>query len=310
MKLKNTNQIKKLFKITGNDISSFVTDNIASEFKIKKSNKERIIVVPSLHLKSIFRWLLDNIFEKEFIPHECVHGFVKNKSIVTNAKAHLYHSPNWVYTIDINNFFGSITRNDVLSIFIEKGWPTSVANAFADLCTYKNTLPQGFPTSPCLANAFLNKFDTHIHDFCKTYGIRYTRYADDLTFSSTDFVSVKKINEEVSCTLKKQNLFLNPKKEHLQKGKHKKITGININGHKLVSSRRFRKKFDNEIFFCKKYGIMDHLARTGTLTRSNFKSYMYGKACFINMIDQDLGQQYFRKLQHLNWPEIPNNAYF
>ena len=143
--------------------------------------KTRWIEAPSEELKEIQRLLLDTLLYK-LEPTEYAHGFVPGRSIVTNASCHV--GKKWVLTADIKNFFPSVTKAQVIEVLAPLELAPERQAIIMELVTLRGHLPQGAPTSPHLANLVAGQLD---HALASIYAVKpfiYTRYADDLTFSS------------------------------------------------------------------------------------------------------------------------------
>lgn len=308
MNFTNTEQIKSVFKIPHDmTVEKFVSKNINQYYFIKKKSKNpRQIYIPSIQLKTIQKWILKKILTKEFSSSEVAHGFISGRSIVTNAREHLYNEPSWILTMDITNFFDSIRFDSIKLLFIQHGYTKEVSRTFATLCTYRGKLVQGFPTSPFLANLYLKSFDVYLKSNLQKYNVKYTRYADDLTFSGNiekNYESIILESERmVEKGLTKLQLQVNSKKTNIQTKERKRVTGIWLYKDKLSVSNNYLKKFKREIYYCKKYGVVDHLIHTNKVEISNFHGYMYGKAYFVKMVDHKLGMKLLKELNDLNWP--------
>lgn len=164
----------------------------------KRDGTERAIWAPLPRLKEAQRWVLRNIVEK-LLVHGSVHGFVAGRSTLTNAEAH--PDPDLVVRIDIKDFFPTVTFPRVKGVFRKAGYREEVATLLALLCTEPprevvdhegqtlyvavgpRCLPQGAPTSPALTNTLGLSMDRRLSGLAAKLGWRYTRYADDLTFS-------------------------------------------------------------------------------------------------------------------------------
>ena len=154
----------------------------------------RVIERPKARLKEIQRWILGEVLV--WIPaHDAAHGFVRGRSARTHASAHL--GRRLVMRFDLEDFFASVSAARVYGIFRAAGYPESVAHVLTGLCTNvvpmdepvsgrlarrlaTPHLPQGAPTSPALANLAAYRLDCRLAGF----GLTYTRYADDLVFST------------------------------------------------------------------------------------------------------------------------------
>jgi RNA-directed DNA polymerase len=201
----------------------------------KKGGSKRIIDAPNKELKSIQSWILRNILDNIKI-HVRSHGFVKRKSIKTNAKSHL--GKKYILCLDIKDFFPSIPYESVLKVFSKRYKSTSVAKCLAALCTYNGYLPQGAVTSPALSNIVFKIVDSQITKLCNDSGIRYTRYADDLTFSCNDMTCLKNLINPMKSILEKYNFNLNKKKTRYYSEKGRMlVTGLLLNTGNLTIGR-------------------------------------------------------------------------
>ena len=171
---------KELIKIINSPQSFYRT------FKIPKRNGgQRIISMPYPTLLFIQRWIKINILDKIELT-DSAHGFIKNKSILTNAKTHLGNKI--ILKVDIADFFPSIKINRVISIFQKFEYPSKVSYYLSSLCTIDCHLPQGAATSPTISNIIAKKIDRRLSKLSDSFSLVYSRYADDLTFSGS-FIS-------------------------------------------------------------------------------------------------------------------------
>jgi hypothetical protein len=164
----------------------------------KRGGGERAIWAPLPKLKAAQHWILHSIVEK--LPvHGAVHGFLPGRSILTNATAHT--GPRILVKMDVKDFFPTVTLQRVKGIFRKAGYREQVATLLALLCTESprevveqdgqtwyvslgpRCLPQGAPTSPALTSTLCLRLDRRLSGLARKLGYRYTRYADDLTFS-------------------------------------------------------------------------------------------------------------------------------
>lgn len=159
---------------------------VYKRFSIPRRNgKKRQIEVPTPALKYIQRIVHESL-TKIYGPHDAVHGFVPGRSVMTNAKGHL--GKRYVLNVDLVDFFPSITRKRVYGRLTSPpySFQSNVANTIASLCTNAfSRLPQGSPSSPVIANMVAAQLDTDIADLCARMGCWYTRYADDITISTS-----------------------------------------------------------------------------------------------------------------------------
>ncbi len=146
----------------------------------KPDGRERRILAPSPALKGMQRRLLDGYLGT--LPvHPCAMAFRPGASTVKNARAHAHAS--LVATVDLRDFFESTSAARVRRYFTRNGWHGDALHALMCLCTIRNALPQGAPTSPVLSNLVNSRLDDRLLQLAQNAGSIYTRYGDDLTFS-------------------------------------------------------------------------------------------------------------------------------
>lgn len=220
----------------------------------KKNGKFRTIYAPQKSLKNLQKKLY-KILILFYITKVPVHGFVKNKSIITNANYHL--NKKLILNLDLNNFFMTINRGRVFGLFRNKpfGFSILISKILTDICCLQNILPQGAPTSPIISNLICRQLDNNLTQLAKAFHCSYSRYADDITFSTNqkEFpIEIAKVeydenNKEVKHVvgnILKQTILLNGFKINEEKtriqNKHNRqsVTGIIIN-EKLNISRKY-----------------------------------------------------------------------
>jgi retron-type reverse transcriptase len=194
----------------------------------KKSGGKRIITAPQWPLRRLQRRLLDGIFASVGL-HPAATGFRPGVSIVDNASVHVGQL--MIVNVDIKSFFPSTPHALILSSCarVTKDLLSDRAcRLLADLCSYDGALPTGAPTSPTLANIILEPIDRSISLVCQRAGVRYTRYADDMTFSGGR--RPQSVLPFVSRVLGQLGYSLDPKKTNLfRRGRRQIVTGLVVN---------------------------------------------------------------------------------
>ena len=216
----------------------------------KRDGTDRAIWAPLPRLKEAQRWILLNIVERLLI-HGAAHGFVAGRSILSNANMHT--NARIVLKMDIKDFFPTITYPRVRGVFRHAGYREQVATLLALLCTESpreivqdngramfvslgpRCLPQGAPTSPGLTNVICLKMDRRLSGLAKKLGWRYTRYADDMTFSlpnkSKVDPNVKSLIGLVHQIVSDEGFQVHPSKTCVaRKGGRQTVTGLVVNG--------------------------------------------------------------------------------
>lgn len=149
----------------------------------RKSGTPRIIQAPIKPLKAIQAALATGL-AGHYRPRRAVHGYVRNRSIVTNARIH--RRQRWVLRVDLTDFFPSINFGRVRGLFLKLPYlfPPDVATLIAQICCHNNQLPQGAPTSPLISNLICRRLDRDLARLAVSERAYYTRYCDDLVFST------------------------------------------------------------------------------------------------------------------------------
>jgi retron-type reverse transcriptase len=215
---------------------TYQTDFLYRTYKVsKKSGGKRVIAQPNRELKAVQAWILRNILDKlSSSPHS--KGFDPGTSILENALPH--QGANYVLTLDLEDFFPSITASKVFSVFSSVGYSKKISAVLTNLCVFKGALPQGAPTSPKLANLVCAKLDARIHGYAGPKGIVYTRYADDITLSTQSAKKIQKAKDFIGTIISDEDLEINRTKTKLCGTKRqKKITGLIISQNNVGIGR-------------------------------------------------------------------------
>ena len=232
----------------------------------KRRGGTRSLLIPRTALKVLQRKLLQ-VLSAVFTPKTCVHGFVSKRSILSNAKPHVRRT--WVLNVDIKDFFPSINFGRVRGAFMARPCfrNAEVATALAQICCHDNQLPQGAPTSPIVANLVCSRLDGAAIHLAKTNRLTYTRFADDLTFSTnlpkfpasiaaaggagTDTL----IGPEMEKLLSQEGFTANASKVRLQNARSKlEVTGLTVNRFPNTS-RNYVRQIRAMLHAWEKFGI-------------------------------------------------------
>ena len=276
----------------------------------KKRGGKRLISAPMPRLKKAQHWILQNILNKVTL-HSAAHGFVTQRSIVTNATPHL--KAELVVNIDLKDFFPTIQYRRVKGIFRALGYSEKIATVLGLLCTEsevdqialdgrnyfvakgERVLPQGAPTSPALTNILCRKLDARLQGLAQKYGFTYTRYADDMTFSTSGEARqhLTQLLANVRRIIKDEGLVLHPDKLRImRKGARREVTGVVVNEQLTINRKRI-KKFKALLFQIEKDGIegkhwdgSDHLL-----------SSVRGYAHYIHSVNPKVGADLVRRTE-------------
>lgn len=240
----------------------------------KRSGGKREISVPYPALLSVQRWIYTNILQKISVSPYC-HGFVKRKSILTNCKWHIGKEN--LLKIDLSDFFPSIKINRVIYLFKSFGYNKKVSYYLAALCCQDGHLPQGAPTSPYLSNLICRPLDFRLKCLSKKKGLNYTRYADDLAFSGNNIHT--SLITTIAKIIEDEGFHVNANKTRLYKRHCRRIlTGICITD-KLSVPRELKRDIRKEIYYIRKYGLIEHIERA-KIKRKNYCHSLLGRINF------------------------------
>jgi RNA-directed DNA polymerase len=214
----------------------------------KKRNGKRKITAPLGKTKTV-QYRLNQLFQGyySFIRPAVSYGFIRASShdttppsIVGNAAVHV--GKQHLYTLDLKDYFGNITTRQVYRLFTSEVFQfnTEIARAMALFVTYEGSLPTGAPTSPVIANFCTLELDAELNGFARNHGLRYSRYADDLTFSSDEFIPTE-ARLQLNLLIEAHGFLINQKKvRYRHPHQQHRVTGIIVN-EKLNVDRKYLK---------------------------------------------------------------------
>jgi retron-type reverse transcriptase len=274
----------------------------------KRDGSRRPIWAPMRKLKAAQRWVLHNIVEK-LLVHGAAHGFLPGRSILSNASVHT--GARVVVQMDVKDFFPTVTLPRVRGIFRKAGYREQIATLLALICTEAprevvehegktyfislgpRCLPQGAPTSPALTNTLCLRLDQRLSGLAKKLGWRYTRYADDLTFSlpaghqgkprlGTLLGVVRRIVEE-------EGFRIHPEKTRVSRsGGRQKVTGLVVNG---TEGPRVPRKLKRQL------RAAVHNLKNGKPPREgDSAARLAGHAAYVHMSEPELGKKLLEAL--------------
>ncbi len=270
----------------------------------KKRGGLRTISAPSTALKIIQR-KLNEILLQVYEPKISVHSFLLNRSILSNAKVHIRRRS--ILNIDLEEFFPSINFGRVRGLFM--GIPyklnPTVATILAQICCFDNQVPQGAPTSPIITNMICAKMDSQLIQLAKANRCDYTRYVDDITFSTnlrelpSDLATLNDLGQletgtELDTIITQNGFKINSRKTRLlKKNARQEVTGITVNQFPNVR-RKYVRQIRAMLHAWEKYGydaaqeefynIYDKKHRSPFKQKPLFKQIVKGKLEFLGMV--------------------------
>ncbi len=265
-------------------------DSYYQTFYIPKKNGEsREIQAPRRELKRIQKRLAlelsvyqQSMYKTFDINTNIAHAFRKGRSIITNAKIH--KNKRYIVNIDLKDFFHSIHFGRVKGFFEKNTFyqlPSTIATIIAQLTCYNGRLPQGAPSSPVITNLICQVLDYHVLRIAKKYRLDYTRYADDMTFSTnmTEFWNEREtFLSDLTREIDRNGFRINDAKTRFIKRESKQtVTGLTVN--KKINADR--------IYYKETRAMADRLYKTGSFNingKPGTISMLEGRFSFIDQI--------------------------
>jgi len=270
----------------------------------KKSGGMRTISAPATALK-IIQQKLNQVLQHVYQQKPSVHGFTLERSILTNAEMH--SKRRYIFNVDLKEFFPSINFGRVRGLFIFPPYnrDSAVATILAQICCFNNGLPQGAPTSPIISNMICSRMDRELQDVAKQHQCNYTRYADDITFSTyvRDFPSALariassgqvEVGTDLESIINNNGFDINPNKVRLKtRNQRQEVTGLTTNQFPNVR-RKYVRQIRAMLHAWEKFGLeaaeQEYLKRYNKKHRGHFKQaplfkqVVKGKVEFLGMI--------------------------
>jgi S1-C subfamily serine protease len=265
-----------------------------SQFNIAKgSGKVRTITAPDTRLKIIQRKLAP-LLDQLYRVRNPVHGFVAARSVKTNAAAH--DGRRVVVNLDLKDFFPTITEKRVIGLLQAIGVQKRVSEIVARLCCNMGQLPQGAPTSPVLSNMICYRLDTDLLAVARASRAIYTRYADDITFSSYQpptplfegvLPAVGRFSPELlapalRAAISTNGFVVHPDKAHYaDRNSRRIVTGVKINAG-LNVDRRYIRRIRALLFSIEKLGLAAAQAKYSSMGgKGAIAAHLRGKIAYV-----------------------------
>ncbi len=257
----------------------------------KRNGKPREISIPSYTLHILQQWILVNILNK-ILPSNRAMAFRKGERFGHKQNA-FYHSHTlYGLSLDLKDFFPSITADKVYTIFSSIGYNNFSATILTNICTLDGKLPQGSACSPAISNIVCITLDKRLIGLCEKRGIRFTRYADDMHFSCDDKALLLKNLPIIKKIIENEEFVINKKKTHFHTPSNKKqITGITIattddeDAIELKASRKIKQTIRAEIYQCVVSGKYEN------------KQHILGEISYVSFIERENKIPYMERVK-------------
>ena len=299
--------------------SGWHTTHYHTRWLRKRGGGVRLLEIPKTQLRAHQQRLLQGLLEY-VPPHEAAHGFRTRHSCVTNARPHVGQAV--VMRMDLEYFFGGIGGGKVYALFTTLGYPAAAARALTRLttCTTPDStfdakgssvswlsrkrlqsphLPQGAPTSAALANLCAFNFDVRVQALAETFGVRYTRYADDLTFSGEAALTLRAhaLQAHVAAIALEESFRVNHHKTKvLPAATRQRVTGIVVNRTTNIALEDYD-RVKATLHNCAKHGP----ATQCTSDVHTFRNHVSGHIAHISAIHPACGARLKQMFNQISW---------
>jgi len=293
----------------------------------KRTVGYRLLEMPKTALRTVQRRILRELLEY-VPPHDAAHGFRARHSCLTHARQHV--GQDIVIRMDLKDFFLSFGAARVRALFRTLGYPRDAARTLAGLCTnsvgkllleandpakyafelpqltweerkrYQAPhLPQGAPTSPALANLCAFGFDLRLHALAQSIGARYTRYADDLTFSGGKEVAraSQRLIPLIGAIALDEGLAINHHKTQvMRRSTQQRVTGIVVN-QKINPPRGQYDRLKAILYNCARHGPQTQNRHAV----DDFRAHLAGRIAHCAMLSPARGAHLKRLFARIAW---------
>ena len=308
-------------------------------FRIRKqgisdTDRYRVICIPDPALLRVQSWIAQNILSTA-APHYASTGFAKGNNIV--SAAHIHCNARWLIKLDIKSFFESITEISAYRAFMSLGYQPLVALELARICSrvrsqpgiyvdgrwharswkYKikdyeswqlGYLPQGAPTSPMLSNLSVIAFDEDVDTVASISGLRYSRYADDLTLSvdSGTFSRSKaaKAIGEIYKIMARHGFSPNRTKTQVRPpGARKVVLGLLVDGPKPRLTKEFKSGLRMHLHYLNhpECGPARHAEKRNFDSILGLRSHVRGLIAYAQQVEPDYARGCLEEFDKINW---------
>lgn len=275
----------------------------------KKDGRTRPIAAPEPMLKDVQKWILDHVLGAA-PRHPSSWAYRKGRSSVACARQHVGAA--WLVKLDLHDFFGTIDEQQVFSVFSEIGYPQLLSFELARICTrtpqntfpsgyergpYPNyppgAIPQGAPTSGALANAVMASTDRVLARFATNRGMTYTRYSDDVVFSSSSVFSRVLARQTIAVAtdfLAKDGFRVHRKKTTIvPPGARKVVLGVMLRDGNIAVVPEFRRRIEAHVRGVEKFGLVAHARHRGFRSLLLMIEHVYGCISFAEDVEPEYG---------------------
>ncbi|AQY65571.1 reverse transcriptase family protein [Pseudomonas veronii] len=321
------------------EVESYKVFRVRKRGRLGQPTSFRVICVPPPSLSVAQQWIAQHVLAKAK-PHAASTAFAPNCRLIDAASPHC--TSRWLIKVDVKRFFESISEIDCYRVFRSLGYQPLVSFELSRLCTRTGNfsrirrtvkwrrkvslskskipnyasrdighLPQGAATSPMLANLAMREADILLTELAERLGLTYTRYADDLTLSTTDVTfdreQARRTVNEVYRILQRFGLNPNLAKTTIASPRSRKIVlGLHVHQETPRLTRAFRMKIRMHLHYLerKDVGPLKHAERRGFSAVAGMRNHLMGLAAYAIQIEPDYGREVKARLEAVEWPVL------
>ncbi len=277
----------------------------------KPTGAWRLVEAPKALLKHVQRRVLNGILD-HVPPHSAACGFRKGRSVLQFTQPHVGQAI--LLTMDLHDYFPSVPASRVHALFRSLGYPRPVCRCLTGLCTtvtpaavclahpdgrhYRaRHLPQGAPTSPALANLCSFRLDCRLAALADTSGLTYTRYADDLAFSSAASRSVESLMTVVSGIAQEEGFSVHHRKTRvMRRGVRQRLAGLVVNARPNVPRDEYD-RLKAILTNCRRHGPESQ----NRAAHPNFRAHLLGRVAYVTHVNPARGARLQTICRLIDW---------
>ena len=299
-----------------------------------EDSRYRVICVPDPGLLRVQHWLAKNVLRYGNC-HPRSFAYAPKSDVVRAAAEHC--NARWLIKLDIVNFFESISEKDAYEVFLRFGYQPLLAFEMARICTRLGRrtksraklqltreprdglpytewsdmghLPQGAPTSPMLSNLAVVKLDEDLSQVAEQGGLTYTRYADDITFSTSskefsrnDATTIVALCYEIIAS---HGFSPNTAKTKVVPPRARKIVlGLNVDGQHPRLGKSYKKQLRQHLYYLSTgaRAVLEHSKRRNFVSVAGLRNHLRGRIAYACRVEPMFGQQCLRAFEKIEWP--------
>ena len=286
-------------------ISNRTLENILSNkekyyysYKVPKKKGGKRTITPSLRELKDIQYKVQLFINKHIVWPSYIHGGIKRRSVLTNAEHHV--GKYMITNIDVKDCFPNTSFETINRALLNIGFENLLAELLANICTYRNSVPQGAPSSTCIVNIALGIIDEKFNKFCKKKDFAYTRFVDDITVSGD--IDLRPFKNAFVGFVKDSNYPISTYAP-LGRGEPQIVTGLVVNDKIRPTSLFIRRLKDDIKSGWLENNEMELVANDYGLSITELKNNIWGRINFLKSIDKKMGREIRGLMTKVVWPK-------